>query len=183
VDDIDPFDFRRMFLGDFSVLLTAEIAVRTIIMYAYALVAVRLIGKRGIGNLSPFEYVLVFALGSATGDPMFYPAVPLVHGMMAMTLIVVLQKIALRATQRNERFEAWLESRPALLIRDGDILDDRLRVENISRSEVMMKLRMHGIANVGRVRFAYLEPSGDLSVFTADDQQKPGQSTLGVEGN
>lgn len=180
MEEIDPFDLKRMFIGDFSALLTLEILVRTAFMYSYALVAVRFIGKRGIGSLSPFEYVLVFALGGATGDPMLYPEVPLVHGMIVITVIVALHKLVARSTRRNEVLEHLLESRPVLLVRDGVIDDDQLSREDLSQAELLMKLREAGIKNVGRVQLAYLEPSGNLSVFPAE-QTRPGQSTLGAD--
>lgn len=181
MDEYRAFDLERMFFGDLSALFLAEIAVRTAIMYGYALFAVRFIGKRGIGSLSPFEYVFVFALGSATGDPMFSPGVPLIHGMVVITGLVVLQKVMLRATQHNEPVERFLEGRPTLIIDGGRMDDDVLRREDLSRAEVLMKLRLQGITNVGQVRFAYLEPSGDLSVFRYEKTEMPGQSTL-VDG-
>ena len=118
----EAFDLQRMFIGDFSVLLLLEIAVRTAIMYLYALGLVRFIGKRGIGQLTPFEYVIVIALGSATGDPMFYPEVPLVHGMVVLAIIVALQKLLIATSERNERVERFVSSTPSLLI-EGGVLD------------------------------------------------------------
>jgi uncharacterized membrane protein YcaP (DUF421 family) len=176
----EAFDLKRMFLGDTSTLFLAEIAVRTLIMYTFALFAVRFIGKRGIGSLSPFEYVFVFALGSATGDPMLHPDVPLVYGMVVITGLVLFQKLLLRSTQRNDRAEQFLEGRPTLIIDGGKMDDVILRQEDLSRGEVLMKLRTQGIANVGQVRYAYLEPSGELSVFKYESTFTPGQSTLVV---
>lgn len=175
----EAFDLKRMFIGDFSALLLLEITVRTTIMYVFALLATRLVGKRGIGSLSPFEYVLVFALGSATGDPMLYPEVPLLHGMMAITMIVVLQRIMLRTTQRNARVERFLESFPTLVIDGGKIQDEVLKDEELSQAELLMELRLAGITNVGQVRYAYLEPSGRVSIFKYDaGASLSGQSTL-----
>lgn len=176
--EYDPFDLKRMFLGDASALFLAEIAVRTLIMYGFALLAVRFIGKRGIGRLSPFEYVFVFALGSATGDPMFSPSVPLLHGMVVITGLVFLQKCLLRSTQNSAAVEGFLEGRPTRVISDGHIDDKLLRQEDLSRTEVLMSLRTQGITNVGQVRYAYLEPSGELSVFRYEGTFVPGQSTI-----
>jgi hypothetical protein len=72
MQEYQGFDLERMFIGEFSPVLLAEIAVRTVVMYVYALAVVRFIGKRGLGQVTPFEFVIVIALGSATGDPMFY---------------------------------------------------------------------------------------------------------------
>jgi uncharacterized membrane protein YcaP (DUF421 family) len=88
--DIQPFDLQRMFLGDLPWWFTAEVIVRTIIMYAYSLLLVRLVSRRAVGQLSLIEFLLVIALGSAVGDPMFYHDVPLLHGMAVVTVVVFL---------------------------------------------------------------------------------------------
>ena len=66
------FDPIRMLVGDFAWEFTLEIVLRTVIMYTYTLAIVRVLGKRGLGHLSPFELVIIVALGSSVGDPMFY---------------------------------------------------------------------------------------------------------------
>jgi uncharacterized membrane protein YcaP (DUF421 family) len=179
--DFQPFDLSRMFLGDnMSLLLLLEIAFRTAFMYVAALLLVRFIGKRGLGQLSPFEFLVVIAMGSAAGDPMFYPDVPLVHGVVVLAAIVALQKALIDVVARNDKLEHFIESVPALLIRDGAILEDILQREGLAREELMMKLREQGIANVAEVHLAYLEPSGRLSVFLQDatPRTKAGESTL-----
>jgi uncharacterized membrane protein YcaP (DUF421 family) len=174
----DAFDLQRMFIGEFSAWLLLEIVLRTVIMYVYALFAVRFVGKRGIGNLSPFEYVLIFALGAAAGDPMLYPEVPLVYGMIVISVIVTMQRALNAATNRSSALEHLFESKPALLVESGRVQNEVLAREGLSTDELMMKLRLAGVANVGRVRYAYLEPSGGLSVFEYEEVRAPGKSTL-----
>ena len=178
--DYTPFDLQRMFLGeDFAVLLLLEIVVRTAIMYTAALTLVRFIGKRGLGQLSPFEYIVVIAMGSAAGDPMFYPDVPLLHGIIVLAGVVLLEKGLISVAGRSERVSHFVESVPDVLIRDGVILDDHLRREGISRDELKVKLRERGITNVGQVQTAYLEPSGALSIFQGPEGGRfRGESTL-----
>lgn len=91
-EEIQVFDWKRIFLGDLEPAFALEVAFRTGFMFAYTIILVRLLGKRGIGQLSPFELVIIIALGSAVGDPMFYPDVPLFHAMVVVTVIVLLQR-------------------------------------------------------------------------------------------
>ena len=181
--DYEPFDLQRMFLGDeFALLFLAEIIVRTVIMYLSALLLVRFIGKRGLGQLSPFEYLVVIAMGSAAGDPMFYPDVPLLHGIAVLASIVLLQKGLIQATERSTAVEHLVESRPALLIEDSRLLEDALLREGLNRDELFAKLRQEGVANLAEVRLAYLEPSGGISIFRTDRfdprYEQPALSTL-----
>src|SRR3982751_6355612 len=83
------FDLGRILLGNRPWVFLVEIFLRTVVMYAYVLFVVRLLGKRGMGQLAPFDFVIIIALGSATGDPMFYPDVPLLHAIVAITAIVL----------------------------------------------------------------------------------------------
>jgi uncharacterized membrane protein YcaP (DUF421 family) len=163
--DFEPFDLERMFIGDLSALLMLEILVRTAIMYLTALGLVRFIGKRGLGQLSPFEYLVVIAMGSATGDPMFYPEVPLIHGALVLAMIVALQKTFFRLTQKSGKVAEYMESTPSLLVDHGVLLEHKLEEEGMSHSDLYAKLREGGIEALGEVRYAYLEPSGRVSIF------------------
>lgn len=181
MESTTPFDLGRMFFGDdFSVLLLLEIAFRTAFMYVAALLLVRFVGKRGQGQLSPFEFLVVIAMGSAAGDPMFYPDVPLLHGVIVLGAIVLLEKGLANLTERSTMLEHAIESVPALLIRDGEVLLKALHSEGMNRDELFMKLRERGVANVADVYRAYLEPSGQLSVIRRESLplRTDGESTL-----
>ena len=112
-------DLKRLFLGDVPLLFYVEIAFRTFMMYGYALVMLRLIGKRSQRQLSIFEFAIVIALGSAVGDPMFYPQVPLLHGMIVITVIVGLNKLLEELVKNYELMETFVEGSPSLLVQDG----------------------------------------------------------------
>jgi uncharacterized membrane protein YcaP (DUF421 family) len=85
-------DFGRILFGSESPLFLFEIVVRTAIVYVYALVLLRWLGSRTIGQLSTVEFLLVIALGSAVGDAMFYPDVPLIHALLVVTIVVLANK-------------------------------------------------------------------------------------------
>lgn len=112
--EIELFDLRRMLLGDLPWTFTFEIAVRTAVMYGYAFLLVRLSGTRTVGQLSLIELVLVIALGSAVGDPMFYPEVPLLHGLVVVTVVIGLNLTLNEVTGRSERVERLVEGRNPL---------------------------------------------------------------------
>ncbi|RIH88060.1 hypothetical protein Mterra_01055 [Calidithermus terrae] len=162
---IRVFDLERIFLGDKPLLYALEILFRTAVIFLYTLVLLRWMGKRGMSQLTPFEYVLIVALGSAVGDPMFYPDVPLLHAMVVVTGVVLLQRGLVRLTERNERLERFVESAPTALVRDGRLDLRNLHREGLSRAELFEALREQGIEHLGQVRRAYLEPSGKVSVF------------------
>jgi uncharacterized membrane protein YcaP (DUF421 family) len=85
---IQAFDWRRMLWGDEPPLFLLEIVFRTMVIYGYTMALMRWLGSRTIGQLSSIEFLLVIALGSAVGDAMFYPDVPLLHAIAVITVVV-----------------------------------------------------------------------------------------------
>ncbi|MGH8952823.1 MAG: DUF421 domain-containing protein [Acidimicrobiia bacterium] len=173
------FDPIEMLVGDFSWAFTLEIVLRTTIMYLYTLMVVRFLGKRGLGHLSPFELVIIVALGSAVGDPMFYADVPLFHGIVVITAVVALQRLLQEITERSSRVETLLESKATRLVTAG-VLDERaLDQEELTEKELFSALREKEVENLGQVRLAYIEPSGVITVFKMErDLSNPGRSVL-----
>lgn len=172
------FDPVRMLVGDFSWEFTLEIVLRTVIMYVYTLAVVRFLGKRGLGHLSPFELVIIVALGSAVGDPMFYADVPLTHGIIVITVVVALQRALEKLTKRSPGVEAVLESRARRLVNAGVVDEEALDSEDLTETELFSALREREVEHLGQVRLAYLEPSGLITVFKVDNPTAKGRSVL-----
>ena len=164
-----PFDLQRMFWGDMPPLFYAEIAVRTVLVYGYALLLIRWFGGRGIAQLSLIEFLLVIALGSAVGDAPFYPDVPLLHAFAVITVVMMLNWLVDILVARHPRIEKAITGGPHRLVTDG-VIDslamDRLK---LGRNELFQGLREKGVGNLGAVRAAYLEPSGQFSFFTRSE--------------
>ena len=180
---VNAFDLDRIFLGDLELLFLVEVVFRTVIMYGYALLLIRLLGKRGLGQLSPFEFVIIIALGSAVGDPMFSPDVPILHSMVVISVVVVLNRLLASATQRHEKLESYLESYPACVVRDGRIEVEALVKERVSNQEVLSAMRLAGAEQLGQVKRAYLEPSGRFSAFLATNGEAvPGLALYPPDG-
>src|SRR5215207_7709864 len=91
VQTCKPFDFHRIFLGDAPALFLLEIVFRTLIMYTYTVILLRILGKRGMGQLSMLELAIIIAFGSAVGDPMVGAEMPILHGMTAITAVTIFQ--------------------------------------------------------------------------------------------
>jgi uncharacterized membrane protein YcaP (DUF421 family) len=115
--------------------------------------------------MSIIEFLLVIALGSAVGDAMFYPDVPLLHAMLVILMVVLADKgidIAFRKWSRAKRL---VDGTPTEVLRDGYIRQTGLDEQGVGATEVKELLRLKGVRNLGQVEFAFMEPSGALSVF------------------
>ncbi|UQN10688.1 DUF421 domain-containing protein [Deinococcus sp. QL22] len=172
--DMVPFDWERMFLGDVPPLFLLEIVFRTALMFGWLMLLLRITGKRGLAQLSPLELAIVIGLGSAAGDPMFYPEVPLLHAMLALGMVVGLQRLLTWLVIRSERVETFIEGVPVELVRDGVMVPNALRQANLSREDLFERLRGQGVRQLGEVQRAYFEQDGSLTVFTHQGSPPPG---------
>ncbi len=168
MDEIVPFDLSRLILGDLPPLFLAEVALRVVIILVWTMVLLRWIGGRSIAQMSVVEFLLVIALGSAVGDPMFQPDVPLLPAMLVILLVVLFDKAADLMLARWRTAKRVLDGVPVEVIRDGVIRRDGITARDHGATELMEKLRLAGIRNLGQIDRAYLEPSGELSVFLRD---------------
>jgi len=172
--DVVPFDWARLFLGDTPPLFLLEIVFRTTVIFGWLLLLLRLTGKRGLAQLSPLELAIVIALGSAAGDPMFYPEVPLLHAMLVLALVVGLQHLLTKLVIRSEHVETFIEGVPVELVRGGVMSGEALQRANLSREDLFERLRAQGVRQLGEVQRAYFEQDGNLTVFTHPHDAPPG---------
>ena len=175
--DVIPFDLHRMFLGDLPALFYAEILVRTLIIYFYTLLMIRWVGGRGIAQLSMVEFVLVIALGSAVGDTMFYPDVPILVALLVITAVIGMNKLLDLLILKSDAAKAVIDGRPIQVVHEGRLLPEGMQAADMGPAEIKAMLRVHGIRNLGTVQHAYLESSGQTSIFL-HDQPRPGLSLI-----
>ena len=161
-------ELHRIFFGEAdtaTVFFFIEIVFRTVVMYVYTIFLARLVGKGGIGQIGPFEFVLVIAVGSAAGDPMIYPDVALLHGIAAITVVILLHRLTTAVLNRHRRLEHRLEGEPLLVVDNGTVREEQLGAGALTKRELFSLLRQAGIRHTGEIEYAWFEPSGHLSVF------------------
>ena len=162
-----PFDWARMLLGGQPVGFLLEILFRTVVIYVYTFCLIRWIGGRSISQLSMVEFLLVIALGSAVGDSLFYPDVPLLHAMLVITVIVLINKGLDFLILRWNTAQRAIDGTPTWIVRNGRLDTEQSTNRGLGNAEVLALLRVEGIRNLGEVENAFLEASGKLSLFRA----------------
>lgn len=173
-EPVVALDLQRMLIGEGPPLFYIEIVVRTVIIYVYTLILLRWLGSRTVGQLSTIEFLLVIALGSAVGDAMFYPEVPLLHAIAVVTVIVLMNKGADMMMLRSERAERLIDGEPREVIRDGVVDAAFLGKGPITADELFQRLREEGIEHLGEVRRAYIEKDGKVTAFGYRDGARRG---------
>jgi uncharacterized membrane protein YcaP (DUF421 family) len=178
METVTPFDWARMLVGEQPPLYFLEIVVRILLTYGFAVVALRYMGKRGQRQMSTFELVLVIALGSATGDSMFSPEVPILYAWLIISAMVLLDRLLSWLQLRYKPVNDFLEGRPQLVLQAGRILERNLRHERLRRCELLALLREQGVRNTGELDYAFLEATGNLGFIRAPAERRyEGEST------
>jgi uncharacterized membrane protein YcaP (DUF421 family) len=175
-EDYQAFDFGRMLIGKFPASVYFEAILRTLVMYAFTVFITRAIGKRVKNELSFPEMMIVILFGPVGGTPMFDPGVPLLLGLMIITLLVGLERLLAFFVRINNSAYRIIEGKPELVIKEGIIQPETLKRQEYSNQELLMNLRKEGIENLGELKKVFLEPSGELSVF----KFKEGESKEGL---
>lgn len=161
-------ELHRIFLGDQDLSFAWEVFLRTVIIYFYTLALMRWLGGRTVAQLSIVEFLLVIAIGSAVGDLLFYPDVPMLPAMFAIFLVAAFNKLVDEAILSSDLLSRIFEGRPRIVVTEGRVHQDRLRRQGIGIGELHAKLREKGVADLADVKFAILEADGALSVLRRD---------------
>lgn len=170
---------EKILLGAEDWAFIPEIMFRTLIMYLVVLIGLRVLGKRGVKQLSIFELVVIIGLGSAAGDPMFYKEVGILSAIAVFLVVVVSYKITSHFVSKSQKFEILLEGSCTCVIEHGRFAIENFKKEALAQDEFFAELRLKGISHLGQVNLAILETNGDISVFYyKDDDVKYGLPIL-----
>lgn len=169
------FEWKRVMMNDLPYKYLLEVLFRTIVMFSFLIVILLLSGKRGVKQLSIFETVIIIALGSAAGDPMFYEDVGVLPAVVVFITIIILYRFLTWLVGKSKWFENFLEGKCVILIDDGVFAIKNFDKETLAADEFFAELRIKGVEHLGQVRSAILETSGELSVYFYEDKLvKPG---------
>ncbi len=146
-----------------------EIVIRTALIYLVVLAGMRLSGKREVGQMTPFDLVLLLLIANAVQNAMTGPDTSLTGGLVAAgTLIVVNGSVSLIAW-RSKSVRRIVEGSPTPLIHHGQVLAENLFREKITPEELSQALREHGVPDPHQVALAMLEIDGSISVLRKDE--------------
>lgn len=165
------FVWKELLLGSEEWTFLPETVLRTFIMFIVIMVSLRLLGKRGVKQLSVFELVVIIGLGSAAGDPMFYKDVGILPALIVFTMIIILYSTITYFIGKSHQFEALIEGKPVYLIKQGKFSIENFEKEPLGEDEFFAELRMNGVSQLGQVEEAIIESSGNISIFYFPDKE------------
>lgn len=141
-----------------------ELILRSAIIYVFLLALLRITGKRQVGQLAPFDLVLLLVLSNAVQNSMNGGDNSLVGGMISATTLVGLNVGVGYLTYRSKKLEAFIEGRPQVLIHNGKLFEAVMKKANLTHHELNAALRQSGCECIEDVHSAILENNGAISV-------------------
>lgn len=146
--------------------------IRTIILYIIVLVVMRLMGKREIGQLQPFELAISIMIADLAAIPMSDTGIPITNGIIPILGLLVMHLLISLINIKSVKARELMCGRPTILIYRGKIDEKALKKERFTINELEERLRGNNVFNIGDVEYAILETSGQVTVI-----QKPNKRT------
>ena len=155
--------------------------MRTIILYTALILAMRLLGKRQIGQMEPSEFVVAMLVADLASIPMQNNAIPLVIGLVPILTVMGLELILSHLSLKSIRLRKLLCGKPVILIDNGKIIQENLRRTQVTLDELSGHLREKDVLDIQTVQYAILETNGNLSVFPYPSEQPATARDAGVK--
>ncbi len=176
---MEIFEWERILFNELPGKFLLEVIFRSLVMFIVLLIALRVTGKRGVKQLSIFEIVIIIALGSAGGDPMFYEDVGLLPAIVVFIVIISLYRLVTWLVGKSKWFQVLVEGSAVQVVNEGRFSIEKFAKEGLAQDEFFSELRVNSIEHLGQVKNAFLEPSGEISIFYyADNDVKYGLPLL-----
>lgn len=142
-----------------------EIALRTALVYGFLLLGIRLSGKRQIGQLTPFDLVLLLLVSNSVQNAMTGPDVSVTGGLVAAAMLLLMNSGVAWVRNRNLTFARFVEGVPVVLVDHGEIQHRNLVREKMTEDDLSQVLREHEVTSCDQVELAMLEIDGSVSVI------------------
>jgi uncharacterized membrane protein YcaP (DUF421 family) len=149
---------------NYDPLTLAEIVLRTSVVYIALLIGIRVAGKRELGQMSPFDLVVVLVIANAVQNAMVGSDTSLTGGLLAAFVLLLVNWIVGRLRLHIPWLERDLTGHATLLVNNGHFIESNLRREGVDEDEVYMAMREHGVDKIDQVEIAILEIDGTISI-------------------
>jgi uncharacterized membrane protein YcaP (DUF421 family) len=145
-----------------------EIVIRAAVMFVFVLFVIRAMGSKELSELSAFQFVLLITMGDLIQQGVTQEDQSITGAMLAVSVFALLSVAISVVTFRWQRGRRLVTGWPVMIVRDGRVLGDVLKIERLTLDQVQEAARQQGIDDLAKVRFGVLEPDGQLS-FLQDE--------------
>ena len=152
------------------------VLIRTIFLYALVILVMRLMGKRQIGVLQPYEFVITIMISDLAALPMQDTRLPLILGIIPIVTLLFIKTVLTHLQLKSQAARKFLEGEPSILICKGKINFKALKSQQINLDELMEELRLAGYFDLNEIEYGILENNGQMSFLTYDASSESSSS-------
>ena len=156
------------------------VLIRAIILYFIVVFIMRIMGKRQIGQLQPFELVIALMVSELAAMPMQNTSIPLFHGIIPIITLLVLQVLISTLQLKSETARIIFCGKPSILIEKGKININELKNNRLNLNDLLEELRLKEYFNLGDIEYAILETGGQISIIPKSDIQPATRKDLKI---
>jgi uncharacterized membrane protein YcaP (DUF421 family) len=142
-----------------------EVLFVGVVIYPFLILLLRFAGKRSLSKMNAFDFVVTIALGSTLSSALLSPSVTLWQALTAFVFLLGAQYLVSRGSVQSESFQRLIKAEPKLLFHNGQFLEKEMKVERVSRDEILAAIRETGTADLSQVAAVVLETQGEFSVL------------------
>lgn len=168
-EEIHFGDINRWLFGQTPPIFMLEVCIRTILIYLVLLLIVRLMGKRMTGQITITEMAVMVTLGAIVSPVMQLPDRGVIYGVISLFAALFFQRGFNWLGFKSKKIEEITQGEMSLLVKDGTLVLEEMDKTTVTKQQLYAMLREKKIHNLGKVKRAYLEACGVLSVYTTDD--------------
>ncbi len=152
--------------------------LRTILLYVLVFVVLRLMGKRQLNDLQPFDLVVTLLMAELVTEPITDPAIPLLYGLVPIVAIYLMQQLVSYLSLKSERVRAAVCGKSIIVIEKGVVQEDAMRKARYTLNDLFEQLRDKDVFDIARVEYAILETNGNLSILLKGPMHTPSLQDL-----
>lgn len=170
-------NFAKLIRGDIMLISI----IRTIVLYAFVIFAIRIMGKRQISDMQPSELVATLIISNIASLPMQNTSQPFFSGVIPVVILVALEIITSAFMLKNSKFRRLVCGNPIVVIRDGVILQNQMRRLRLSNEDLFTQLRQQDVFNIEDIQYCIVETNGSISVLKKPEKRQPTAENLNIE--
>lgn len=148
-----------------------NVIIKTALLYFFAMLVIRLMGKRQAGEMQPFELIIAVMIAEVAATPMDGPGVPITYGIVPVVVLLVLHNLIAYLSIKSEKLRAFFSGKPSIVIHKGVVCRGELKKLNYNLNDLLEQLRNKDVMNPGDVHYAVLETNGELSVMLKPEKR------------
>jgi len=148
-----------------------NVIIKTAFLYFFAMLVIRLMGKRQAGELQPFELIIAVMIAEVAATPMDGPGVPITYGIVPVVVLLVLHNVIAYISVKSDKLRAFFSGKPSIVIHKGIICREELKKLSYNLNDLIEQLRNKDVINISDVHYAVLETNGELSVMLKPEKR------------